>query len=155
MVLDCFPRGNRTPGSCCNLATTLSPSLAVTANCKGKTRKIFQCSRLHQHGECQQECMSCRRRQRSVELSMPALAEVVLPHTSQTFAVTQPNNCGDETHLDGRVVSAFVFLSAAIAQLLSSTFVASTALTKGQQRSNNTSSFTDAYMAKLIVLTKL
>ena len=64
---------------------------------------------------------------------MPTLVEVVLPHMSQTFAVTQPNNFGDETLLDGRVVSAFVFPLAAIAQLLSSTFVASTALTKGQQ----------------------
>ena len=43
---------------------------------------------------------------------MPTLAEVVLPHMS----VTQPNNFGDESHLDGRVVSAFVLPSAGLCQ---------------------------------------
>ena len=43
------------------------------------------------------------------------------------------NNCA-ETHLGGGDTSAFLVPSAAVARALSSTFVASTALTKGPQR---------------------
>ena len=34
-----------------------------------------------------QERISCRMRRRSIELSMPAVVDVVLPHTSQTFTL--------------------------------------------------------------------
>ena len=43
------------------------------------------------------------------------------------------NNCA-ETHLGGGDTSAFLVPSAAAARALSSTFVASTAVTKGPQR---------------------
>ena len=73
---------------------------------------------------------------------MPTLAEVVLPHTSQTFAVTQPNNFGDETHLDGRVVSA---LSSRQPPLLNCSLRLSLPvqlLRRARKRSNNTSVIT-------------
>ena len=79
-------------------------------------------------------------------------------------AVIQAYNFGGETHLGAGhniillYTSTFVVPSAAIARVLTSTFVASTALTKGPQRfrlHGRDRSFTDIYMLKLTVLAKL
>ena len=47
------------------------------------------------------------------------------------------NNCA-ETHLGGGVMSAFVFLLATIAQVFSSTFIASKAREKARKDSDHT-----------------
>ena len=85
-------------------------------------------------------------------VSSKAQSVTYLPDYIQTY------NFGGETHLGAGDTSTFVVPSAAIARVLTSTFIASTALTKGPQRvrlHGRDRSFTDIYMLKLTVLAKL
>ena len=73
--------------------------------------------------------------------------------------MTQTCNSCAETHLGGGDTSTSVVPLAAIAQVLSLTFVGSTAFRKAHEDSDHTVaillSFTDTYMPKLTVLAKL